>query len=72
LPELVITGETGYLVMPRYSSGMADAVIKLLKYPARAREMGERGYQLLTEKYTEDIMAEKSAQVFKQALEKKP
>ena len=71
LPELVVTGETGYLVMPRYSSGMAEAVMKLLKHPERAREMGERGYQLLKEKYTEDIMIEKTVEVFKQALQKK-
>jgi len=71
LPELVITGETGYLVMPRYSSGMAEAVVKLLKHPERAKEMGERGYQLLKEKYTEDIMVEKTVEVFRQVLQKK-
>jgi len=70
LPELVITGETGYLVMPRYSSGMAEAVMKLLKHPERAKEMGERGYQLLKEKYTEDIMVAKTISVFREVVRK--
>jgi glycosyltransferase involved in cell wall biosynthesis len=71
LPELVITGETGYLVMPRYASGTAEAVIRLLKFPDRAREMGERGYDLLKEKFTEDIMIERTVEVFDQVAGKK-
>lgn len=64
LPELVSTGETGYLVMPRYSSGMAEAVLKLLRHPDRAQEMGGLGYKKLAENFTEDIMVEQTLEAF--------
>jgi glycosyltransferase involved in cell wall biosynthesis len=71
LPELVATGDTGYLVMPRYASGMADAILKLLHHPDRAKEMGEAGYRKLVENFTEDIMIEKTLQAFEQAIRNK-
>jgi glycosyltransferase involved in cell wall biosynthesis len=66
LPELVRTGDTGYLFMPRYASGLAEAVVRLLRYPDRAKEMGEKGYQLLKENFTEDIMIEQTVKIFKE------
>ena len=71
LPELVATGETGYLVMPRYASGMGDAILKLLKYPERAKQMGEAGFKKLVQNFTEDIMIEKTLQAFEHAIRNK-
>jgi glycosyltransferase involved in cell wall biosynthesis len=71
LPELVATGDTGYLVMPRYASGMADAILKLLHYPERAKEMGEAGFRKLTGNFTEDLMIEKTLEAFGQAVKNK-
>jgi len=68
LPELVRTGETGYLVMPRDSSAMAEAILKLLRHRDRAKQMGEAGYQLLKEKFTEDIMIEGTLAAFSEVL----
>ena len=70
LPELIIPAETGYLVMPRDAQGMAEAILKLLKHPERAREMGEKGYKRLVENFTEEQMVEKTIQYFQQAVEK--
>lgn len=70
LPELVIPGETGYLLMPRDSAGMAKAIINLLNHPERAREMGERGHQVFLEKFQEKTMIEKTLQIFSQIIKK--
>jgi len=70
LPELIIPAETGYLVMPRDAQGMAEAILKLLKHPERAREMGEKGYKQLVENFTEEQMVEQTIQYFQQAVEK--
>jgi trehalose synthase len=43
IPLQVIDGENGYLVNPFDYKGCAKRVIKLLKDPKKAKEMGERG-----------------------------
>lgn len=71
LPELVATGETGYLVMPRDSAGMAEAILKLLRHPERARAMGEEGYKKLREHFTEDLMVAQTLEAFSKLLQKR-
>lgn len=44
LPEAVDDGKTGYVVPPRDTAALADAVTLLLKDPAACRRMGEQGY----------------------------
>ncbi len=39
--EVIVDGETGYLVPPRDASALADAISRLSADPARRREMGE-------------------------------
>ena len=69
LPELVSQGETGYLVMPRDADGLAEAILKLLRNPDRARKMGEMGQRKFLANFTEEIMIEKTLQAFEQALQ---
>lgn len=69
LPELVSQGETGYLVMPRDANGLAEAILKLLKNPERARKMGELGHKKFLANFTEEMMIEKTLQAFEQALQ---
>lgn len=42
-PEVVVDGETGYLVPPDRPGPFADRVVELLRDPGRRREMGEAG-----------------------------
>ena len=46
IPDLVQDGQTGYLVPPADSKALADAILKLLKEPDRAKLMGQRGKEL--------------------------
>lgn len=43
VPEIVVHGETGYLVPPRQPEAMAAAIVKLLADPLRRMQMGESG-----------------------------
>jgi glycosyltransferase involved in cell wall biosynthesis len=50
--EAVIEGETGYLVETGDDVTMAQRVLLLLNDAEKARAMGERGYQLVKEKFS--------------------
>ncbi len=50
--EAVVHGETGYLVPAGDHEQMADHITSLLLDPEKARSMGERGKQLVNEKFT--------------------
>ena len=52
--EAIIGGETGYLVSSGDHVAMGEHIISLLRDPERARLMGERGRQIVTEKFSWD------------------
>lgn len=59
VPEMVIDGETGFLVSDKNPAAAADAIAKTLSDPARAMEMGKRGRALAVEKFSiENSVAE--------------
>jgi glycogen synthase len=43
LPEVVVHGETGLLVNPEDTGGLADAIVFLLEHPQEAVHMGDAG-----------------------------
>ena len=43
IPEVVVDGETGFLVPPRDHEAMADAIVRLLKDEGLRQQMGEAG-----------------------------
>jgi glycosyltransferase involved in cell wall biosynthesis len=45
LPDVIIPGETGWLVPPRSPSRLADAILEVLADPVRAGEMARRGQE---------------------------
>ncbi len=69
IPELIEQAETGYLIQPRQASALADAVINLLRNPARSRKMGERGHARLKRYFTEDEMVEKTLEAYQAVQE---
>ena len=50
--EAVVEGETGYLVQVGDDATMAERIVSLLKDPACAREMGQRGRRVVEQKFS--------------------
>jgi len=51
-PELVIDGETGFLVPARSPEPLAEAILEVLGDPARARTLGEAGRRRVEERFS--------------------
>ncbi|MCB8943681.1 MAG: glycosyltransferase family 4 protein [Ardenticatenaceae bacterium] len=52
LPEIVLPGETGLLVLPGDQHGLAQAVMSLLKNPAQCARMGQAGRERVVHHFT--------------------
>ncbi|HEY0081564.1 MAG TPA: glycosyltransferase [Pyrinomonadaceae bacterium] len=50
--EQIVEGETGYIVPAGDDRGLSERIIALLGDPAGARRMGERGLQIVREKFS--------------------
>ena len=51
IPEVVVDGETGWLVPPERSGALADALIAAMSDPAESRRRGEAGRRRLDQGY---------------------
>jgi len=60
LPELIADGETGMLVAPKNTEGLAQAVARLAGEKSLAREMGRRGAERARASFSLDQMAAKN------------
>ena len=54
IPELIIHGDSGWLVSPGDPEMMAEAMGKLIKDPALRKKLGEAGYKRLQSDFTLD------------------
>ena len=66
--EAVVDGETGYLVAPGDDEAMAARIISLLRDPAGARSMGERGRRILEQKYSSRAQLENTEALYDRLL----
>jgi glycosyltransferase involved in cell wall biosynthesis len=64
VPEIVVEGVTGLLVPPRDASGMARAVVTLLKDDSTRRRMGDAGLARVRERFSVDRMVAETAAVY--------
>src|SRR6185295_3466165 len=64
IPEVMVDGETGYLVPPRDHRAMADSLVFLLKHPEARQAMGEAARSRVGEEFTVDRMVEATAAVY--------
>jgi len=55
-PEAVEEGRSGYLVESEDATSAADRILRLLKDPVRAKEMGVAGRRIVEERFTAEIM----------------
>jgi glycosyltransferase involved in cell wall biosynthesis len=66
--ELVIDGETGFVIEPRQPSQIANAVIRLLRDPKLANQMGEAGASRMKELFSLEACVEQHISVYRTAL----
>ena len=68
LAEVVVDGETGFLVEPGDTAELGGRLEELLADPERARRMGEAARRLVLERYTWDACARRCVDAYRQLL----
>jgi glycosyltransferase involved in cell wall biosynthesis len=68
-PEVVLDGETGYVVPPSEPAAMAQAILRLLADPARRAQMGERASQWIHSRFDVKATAAAVADVYTQVMQ---
>jgi glycosyltransferase involved in cell wall biosynthesis len=69
--EAVIDGETGFLVESGDDKTMAKRIVELLQNPEKAKRFGERGRQIVEEKFTLAAQLTKTLELYEGLLVKK-
>ena len=68
IPEVVDDGETGYIVPPRNTKKLAEAIVDLLKDKEKRKKMGENAYRKTKEEHSWDSIVVEIIEVYKKAL----
>lgn len=71
LPEIVLDGETGWLVPPGDPDALAHALLYTLRHPDEARQRGQRGYQRLADDFSAEKMVGQTLDVYQHILQRK-
>ena len=66
--EVVVEGETGYLVQSGDDKTMAERIISLLRDPEKARAMGRQGRQVVEEKFSCAAQLERTEELYDRLL----
>jgi len=66
--EVVVNGETGFLVPPKDPEGLASAVMRLLRNPELMAEMGRAGRKRAVENYDVKLMVKNTEAVYRQII----
>lgn len=69
--EAVIDGETGFLVESDDDETMAKQLVELLENPEKAERFGQRGRQLVEEKFTLEAQLAKTLDLYNEMFDKK-
>lgn len=56
--EVVVPGETGWLLEPKAVGGLSSAIVEALRDPEKSRRMAERGRAVCREKFTVEAMVD--------------
>ena len=51
IPEIILDGKTGYIVLPRDVSELSEKIIYLLQHPELAKQFGIDGYQRVVKQF---------------------
>ncbi|MGH7413304.1 MAG: glycogen synthase [Candidatus Rokuibacteriota bacterium] len=69
IPEVVVDGETGWLVEPGDAAALGQALRQALADPGRARRMGEAGRRRVEAHFSWDRIAALTLAVYREAIE---
>lgn len=70
--DVIVRGETGLLVPPEDPASLAEAIAMLAADPDWRQQMGRAGRQRVAEQFTVQHMAERTAAVYRHALQRAP
>jgi glycosyltransferase involved in cell wall biosynthesis len=68
IPDVLIDGETGFLVPPKNPKALADAILKMLKNPQIAVDTAEKGYKRVSENFTVSKVTDKLENLYKETV----
>jgi len=68
LPEIVLNMETGLLVTPEDEATLAEAILILLRDPARRQAMGRAGRARVEARFTAERMAAEVEAVWQEVV----
>jgi glycosyltransferase involved in cell wall biosynthesis len=54
--EIIVDGESGYIIEPQNPAALTSSIIELVKNPEDAREMGEAGRNIIKNKFSIEAM----------------
>jgi glycosyltransferase involved in cell wall biosynthesis len=66
--DIIVDGETGFLVPPQDPSAIANAIVELVTSPQRRGEMGRAGRKRLIERFSHITMAREFVDVYQRLL----
>lgn len=70
IPEIVLDGETGWLVPNRNAGALAAAIVECLEHPEEGRRRAAAGRQLVEQQFTVERMVEGNLAVYEDLLGK--
>jgi glycosyltransferase involved in cell wall biosynthesis len=69
VPELIIDGETGLLVPPRNPDALAQAMLRTIENPTRARAMARAGRKSVEAQFSTAVKVERTEALYRRLLE---
>lgn len=70
-PEIVVDGKTGFLVCPANPKELAEGIIKVLKNPQQAKNMGKAGQEKVRENFSLNKMIKSYENLYKGLIKEK-
>ncbi len=69
IPNVIADGENGFLVGPRDSAGLKNAISRLLANPDMGQRLGTHAHDWVKQHYTAAAMAQKYRELYEEVLE---
>jgi glycosyltransferase involved in cell wall biosynthesis len=71
IPEVVAEGETGIIVPPRDPDALATGLVRMLRHPGKAREMGHAGQRRLAEVFGIEKAVSAHEDLYRELIERR-